>query len=180
MRFSLNVAPRLVSWSAETRHGAFAFGGENLASHSVLSGMQQFRRRLPHHYLPGKWLFVTCHLHGSLPQAQYPPPGTLSSGAAFVWMDRYLDCAHGGPMYLAHESIAHLVVASLKRGVRLGQSCGLCDPVEPYARTSIAENRTTPPAAIPEGCDRKASESHSGADRRDVLASRILRPFGQR
>jgi putative transposase len=36
-------------------------------------------------------------------------------------MDRYLDCAHGGPMYLAHESIAHLVVASLKHGVWLGQ-----------------------------------------------------------
>ena len=44
-------------------------------------------RRLPHHYLDGKWLFVTCHLHGSLPQAKYPPRGKLNSGAAFVWIE---------------------------------------------------------------------------------------------
>jgi REP element-mobilizing transposase RayT len=50
----------------------------------------------------------------------YPPPGKLSSGAAFVWMDRYLDQARGGPMFLAQEPIARLVVASLRRGVLLG------------------------------------------------------------
>jgi type I restriction enzyme R subunit/putative DNA methylase len=50
----------------------------------------------------------------------YPPPGKLSSGAAFVWMDRYLDRARGGPLYLAQEPIARLLVASLQRGVLLG------------------------------------------------------------
>ena len=59
--------------------------------------MQQFRRRLPHHHPDGKWLFLTWHLHGSLPQALYPPPGKLSSGSAFVWMDQYLDSAHRAP-----------------------------------------------------------------------------------
>ena len=82
--------------------------------------MPVFRRRLPHHHPEGKWLFVTWHLHGSLPQALYPPPGKLSSGSAFVWMDRYLDQARGGPMYLAQEPIARLLVASLRRGVLLG------------------------------------------------------------
>jgi REP element-mobilizing transposase RayT len=51
----------------------------------------------------------------------YPPPGKTSSGSAFVWMDRYLDSARCGPAYLAQEPIAHLVEASLWRGVLLGQ-----------------------------------------------------------
>lgn len=82
--------------------------------------MSETRRRLPHHYPQGKWLFVTCHLHGSLPHAKYPPPGKINSGAAFVWMDRYLDSTRTGPIYLAQESIARVVVASLQRGVALG------------------------------------------------------------
>src|SRR5882672_9890568 len=53
-------------------------------------------RRLPHIYPQDRWLFLTWHLHWSLPQAQYPPPHHLSAGRAFVWMDRYLDRASGG------------------------------------------------------------------------------------
>jgi hypothetical protein len=83
--------------------------------------MREFRRRLPHHYPEGKWLFVTWHLHGSLPQAMYPPPRKASSGAAFVWMDRYLDSARSGPLYLAQEPIARVAAESLRRGVLLGQ-----------------------------------------------------------
>jgi type I restriction enzyme R subunit/putative DNA methylase len=51
----------------------------------------------------------------------YPPPGKTSSGSAFVWMDRYLDSARCGPLYLAQEPIARIVDASLRRGVLLGQ-----------------------------------------------------------
>jgi REP element-mobilizing transposase RayT len=50
----------------------------------------------------------------------YPPAGKLSAGQAFVWMDRYLDTTRTGPMYLAQEPIARLVVESLRRGVELG------------------------------------------------------------
>src|SRR5579871_5651584 len=82
--------------------------------------MEISRRRLPHQYPEGKWLFVTCHLHGSLPQAKYPPPSKLSSGAAFVWMDRYLDCTGNGPRYLQQPRIAKLVIDSLHRGALLG------------------------------------------------------------
>jgi REP element-mobilizing transposase RayT len=81
--------------------------------------MSETRRRLPHIYPEGKWLFVTWHLHGSLPHDRYPPPG-LRAGEAFVWMDRYLDTTHIGPMYLRMEDIAHIVVNSLCRGVELG------------------------------------------------------------
>ncbi len=108
----LPAAPRFVS---------ALFGTvENLPSLNPQIHMEQFRRRLPHHHPEGKWLFATWHLHGSLPQALYPPPGKLSSGSAFVWMDRYLDSARGGPLYLAQEAIARLVVESLRRGVLLG------------------------------------------------------------
>ena len=95
--------------------------GENLSAHRPLIHMPQFRRRLPHRYPRGKWLFVTRHLHGSLPQAMYPPPRKPSSGSAFVWMDRYLDSARSGPVYLAQEPIAAMVDSSLRRGVLLGQ-----------------------------------------------------------
>jgi REP element-mobilizing transposase RayT len=82
--------------------------------------MMNFRRRLPHQYPPGKWLFLTWHLHGSLPHAMYPPPGRMNSGRAFVWIDRRLDAAQDGPLYLRQEPIARTVVASLQRGVELG------------------------------------------------------------
>ena len=81
--------------------------------------MQNFRRRLPHQYPPGKWLFLTWHLHGSVPHAMYPPPGHKNSGNAFVWMDRRLDAAQDGPLYLRQGPIAETVVASLRRGVDL-------------------------------------------------------------
>jgi REP element-mobilizing transposase RayT len=81
--------------------------------------MPKTRRRLPHIYLEGKWLFVTWHLSGSLPKDRYPPPG-LRAGEAFVWMDRYLDTTRIGPMYLRRDDIARIVVNSLRRGVELG------------------------------------------------------------
>ena len=63
---------------------------------------------------------LTWHLHGSLPQARYPPPQKLNSGQAFVWMDRYLDSACRGPLYLRDERIARIVITCLRRGVELG------------------------------------------------------------
>jgi putative transposase len=81
--------------------------------------MQDFRR-LPHIFDEGSSLFVTWHLHGSLPRERYPPPGKMNSGAAFVWMDRYLDTAREGPRWLAQKEIAKVVEDVLKR-----QECDL-------------------------------------------------------
>jgi len=78
------------------------------------------QRRLPHIYPENRWLFVTWHLHGSLPTARFAPPKKCTSGEAFVWMDRYLDEARMGPMYLAQEEIARLVMDSLRKGAELG------------------------------------------------------------
>lgn len=82
--------------------------------------MSLTRRRLPHDYPPGRWLFLTWHLHGSLPHGQFPPPGKITAGEAFVWIDRYLDRAASGPVYLRQPAIARLVVDSLHKGVALG------------------------------------------------------------
>jgi putative transposase len=82
--------------------------------------MSTSRRRLPHIYPEGAWLFVTWHLHGSLPKARYPPPGNPSAGKAFVWMDRYLDTMHLGPMYLKRPDIAQLVVEAIHHGREKG------------------------------------------------------------
>jgi putative transposase len=78
------------------------------------------RRRLPHWYLDGIPLFLTWHLEGSLPRGLYPPPQKASSGQAFVWMDRYLDTARSGPLFLRQPAIAQLVVNSLVKGEQLG------------------------------------------------------------
>lgn len=77
-------------------------------------------RRLPHIYPDARWLFVTWHLYGSLPQARYPPPSKPSAGKAFVWMDRYLDTTRTGPMFLRRPDVARLMVAALQRGLTLG------------------------------------------------------------
>ena len=82
--------------------------------------MPHSRRRLPHQYTEGKWLFLTWHTHGSLPHGRYPPPAKAAAGEAFVWVDRYLDRAGNGPLYLRQPAIARIVVDSLHRGTHLG------------------------------------------------------------
>jgi putative transposase len=78
------------------------------------------RRRLPHIYPEDRWLFVTWHLHGSLPRALYPPPEKSSAKNAFVWMDRYLDTTRDGPMFLRNPVVASLIVKALNHGVKIG------------------------------------------------------------
>ena len=72
------------------------------------------RRRLPHWRPEGKALFLTWHLYGSLPHNRFPPPGSLSGGKAFVWMDRFLDEARFGPNWLKREELARIVVGALQ------------------------------------------------------------------
>jgi REP element-mobilizing transposase RayT len=71
-------------------------------------------------YIPGRWLFVTFSLHGSLTPGQYPPPHCASAGQAFVWIDQQLDTARSGPMFLRQSDIADLVRGSILRGAEIG------------------------------------------------------------
>ena len=78
------------------------------------------RRRLPHLYVIGQPLFVTFRLYGSLPANRPFPSSNLTSGEAFVTMDRLLDQARSGPTFLKQPAIAQLILASLECGARLG------------------------------------------------------------
>jgi REP element-mobilizing transposase RayT len=78
------------------------------------------RRRLPHIYPEGRALFITWNLHGSMPASLAPPPGPLSSGKAFVWLDRRLDAPTTGPIYLRRPDIARIVVTAIHKGEQLG------------------------------------------------------------
>ncbi len=72
-------------------------------------------RRLPHVWQEGADVFVTWHLWGSLPRARYPSPVAMNAGAAFVWMDRYLDTTPEGPSFLSIAEIAEAVVSVLRQ-----------------------------------------------------------------
>ena len=78
--------------------------------------MAYHERRLPHWDLVGHPLFVTFRLHGSLPANREFPPARLSSGKAFVALDRILDTATSGPLYLQMPEIADLIVRCLRDG----------------------------------------------------------------
>jgi len=78
--------------------------------------MRHHQRRLPHWDTVDEPLFVTFRLNGSLPAHRVFPPDA-QSGKAFVAMDRLLDCAHSGPLYLRRPEIAELVVESVKDGI---------------------------------------------------------------
>jgi putative transposase len=79
--------------------------------------MRHYERRLPHWDAVDLPMFVTFRLHGSLPAHRvFPPDAVSQSGKAFVAMDRFLDRATSGPLYLRRPEIAELVVAALQDG----------------------------------------------------------------
>ena len=78
------------------------------------------RRRLPHLYVLGQPLFVTFRLRDSLPAYRVFPPSHLTSGEAFVTMDRLLDQARCGPTFLRQPDIAQQVLASIEYGAENG------------------------------------------------------------
>ena len=77
-------------------------------------------RRLPHLYAIGQPIFVTFRLHGSLPAGREFPKESMTSGEAFVAMDRLVDTARYGPVYLKQPRVAELVRSSVRH-------CGQAD-----------------------------------------------------
>ena len=90
--------------------------------------MRVYRRRLPHWDAPGVPVFVTWRLWGSLPVGRAFQREHLTSGEAFVAVDRLLDTARTGPVYLRQPEIARLVREQLREVV----AGGLCS-IEAYA-----------------------------------------------
>ena len=77
------------------------------------SRMTLYRRRLPHIYETEQSIFLTWRLHDSLPSNRAFPKDALSSGQAFVAMDRLLDEACGGQFYLRQPAIADMIVEAI-------------------------------------------------------------------
>ena len=78
--------------------------------------VSSYQRRLPHWHPVGQPLFLTWRLHGSLPPNRSFPDANVTSGRAFVTMDRLLDHARTGPLYLQQPEIAQLVIDALLHG----------------------------------------------------------------
>jgi putative transposase len=76
--------------------------------------MEVSQRRLPHLYAIGQPIFVTFRLYGTLPAGREFPKESLTSGQAFVAMDRLLDTARFGPVHLKRREVAQLVRASIQ------------------------------------------------------------------
>jgi putative DNA methylase len=94
--------------------GAFSLRLPPRNSHH--SDMAFYERRLPHWDVIGQPMFVTFRLHGSLPSGRAFPPARLTSGQAFAAVDRLLDHATAGPLYLRQPEFARLVVQALRDG----------------------------------------------------------------
>lgn len=75
-----------------------------------------YQRDLPHWQPEGAALFLTWRLAGSLPREYFLREKTLTAGQEFVVMDRLLDRAEIGPMWLQSERVAQCVVDALRYG----------------------------------------------------------------
>jgi len=108
------------------------------------------------------------------------PPSKLTSGEAFLWLDRQLDTMRHGPMYLRQPAIAQIVVDSIHKGAELGhyELSTLCSDGQscPPAYSSLDQPRSPP--EIAQGRERATCQSFVRANRRAILAERILRSLG--
>src|SRR5882724_8129598 len=80
--------------------------------------MESYERRLPHWHPEAKDLFLTWRLYGSLPANRHISPERVTTGEAFVCLDRCFDRAIHGPRWLERPEIAALVVNALYYGER--------------------------------------------------------------
>src|ERR1700737_1228014 len=91
----------------------------HLITRELLSqSMTYYERNLPHWHPPGKDIFITWRLHGSLP-ASIKIPGANSAGSAgktFRALDRVLDRGSSGPLWLKQPRVAECIAASLQKG----------------------------------------------------------------
>ncbi len=80
------------------------------------TNMQMFTihtRHLPHYHATGRPMFITFCLRESLPECRVFPAAT-TSGEAFLLMDRLLDNASTGPLYLRKPETDSMVVDAIR------------------------------------------------------------------
>ena len=85
---------------------------------STLTPETFYRRNMPHIHPPGAEYFVTFRLAGSIPWTRlpHPPTGARSAGRAFLDMDREVDKAAFGPVWLQDARVARVVADALLYG----------------------------------------------------------------
>jgi REP element-mobilizing transposase RayT len=88
-----------------------------LSGHTGGAASGSYRRKPPHWQVDGAPLFITWRLYGSLPACVAFDP-SVRSGEAFVQVDRKLDAARFGPVWLKDLRLAAVVVNSLHFGER--------------------------------------------------------------
>lgn len=74
-----------------------------------------YQRNLPHWQPPEQDIFLTWRLKGSLPRHIRDIPPTSEPGKRFITLDRELDRAENGPVWLREPLIAECLVAALKK-----------------------------------------------------------------
>ncbi len=79
------------------------------------------RRRLPHIAVINQPVFITFCLYDSFPANRRFPAADVSSGEAFVMMDRQLDQARDGNRFLARQETAQLVADTIQHGAATGR-----------------------------------------------------------
>jgi hypothetical protein len=82
-----------------------------------------YRRRLPHWHpdiSEATFLFVTWRLSGSIPRTRLSPPASaqLSAGRRFLALDREVDQAALGPVWLRDPRVAGVVAQAFHHGER--------------------------------------------------------------
>ena len=81
--------------------------------------MTYYEQNLPHRHPPGRTIFLTWRLHGSLPQEVLHALRAFpqnSAGIQFHAGEKELDNAKSGPLWLNDPRIAECVIARLVRG----------------------------------------------------------------
>jgi putative transposase len=76
--------------------------------------MTYYRRTLPHWHPPGQDIFLTWRLKDSLPPHLRELPTKQLPGERFLILDRALDRASVGPLWLRDPCIAHSTLAALR------------------------------------------------------------------
>jgi|HubBroStandDraft_6_1064221.scaffolds.fasta_scaffold303327_1 putative transposase len=138
--------------------------------------MAYYRRKLPHWLPAGKTIFLTWRLNGSLPaglRRSAAKSVKLSEGEKFRAVDRALDQAREGPLWLRNPAIACCVVKALQKGdAELNYYKLLAYVVMPNHVHALL----TPKVEV-----RKLMGGLKGATARDAnkILNRVGRPFWQ-
>jgi putative transposase len=91
---------------------------ENFLGATPLKSVAFYTRRLPHWQPDNCGFFVTWRLYGSLPKAAHgAAPLGQSAGEAFRGLDRQLDRATIGPLWLKNKQVAESVSRILLSGM---------------------------------------------------------------